>query len=185
VQEKGEGLELEKVLAVWCAERDRRDREREMSPLVRAADAIVVDNTAMDGEEISCAHRPDDRGRSLPVHRRVTTTIASPARTNGDISRSRSRRSRLAHIGQHFLKFEPLAPFLQLALAALARTSGEASRKTLSPRAGNGRPMSRPSMTMRRAHACRRCSATIGAARRAPRQPRTPRARLPSCESNP
>jgi cytidylate kinase len=32
-------------------ERDRRDREREMSPLVRAADAVVVDNTAMDGEE--------------------------------------------------------------------------------------------------------------------------------------
>ena len=50
LQEKGEGLELEKVLADM-RERDRRDREREMSPLVRAADAIVVDNTAMDGEE--------------------------------------------------------------------------------------------------------------------------------------
>ena len=50
LQEKGEGLELEKVLAE-VRERDRRDREREMSPLVRAADAIVVDNTAMDGEE--------------------------------------------------------------------------------------------------------------------------------------
>ena len=50
LQEKGEGLELEKVLAD-VRERDRRDREREMSPLVRAADAIVVDNTAMDGEE--------------------------------------------------------------------------------------------------------------------------------------
>ena len=32
-------------------ERDRRDREREMSPLVRAADAVIVDNTAMDAEE--------------------------------------------------------------------------------------------------------------------------------------
>ena len=50
LQEKGEGLELEKVLAD-VRERDRRDREREMSPLVRAADAIVVDNTAMDAEE--------------------------------------------------------------------------------------------------------------------------------------
>jgi cytidylate kinase len=50
LQEKGEGLELEKVLAE-VRERDRRDREREMSPLVRAADAVVVDNTAMDGEE--------------------------------------------------------------------------------------------------------------------------------------
>ena len=32
-------------------ERDRRDRKRAMSPLVRAADAVVVDNTAMDPEE--------------------------------------------------------------------------------------------------------------------------------------
>jgi len=32
-------------------ERDRRDRSREASPLVPAADAVVVDNTAMDVEE--------------------------------------------------------------------------------------------------------------------------------------
>jgi CMP/dCMP kinase len=32
-------------------ERDGRDREREMSPLVRAADAVIVDNSAMDAEE--------------------------------------------------------------------------------------------------------------------------------------
>ena len=50
LQEKGEALELEKVLAD-VRERDRRDREREMSPLVRAADAVIVDNTAMDAEE--------------------------------------------------------------------------------------------------------------------------------------
>jgi cytidylate kinase len=50
LEEKGESLELEKVLAE-VHERDRRDREREMSPLVRAADAVVVDNTAMDAEE--------------------------------------------------------------------------------------------------------------------------------------
>jgi CMP/dCMP kinase len=50
LREKGEALELEKVLADARA-RDRRDREREMSPLVRAADAVVVDNTAMDAEE--------------------------------------------------------------------------------------------------------------------------------------
>src|ERR1700687_4997584 len=50
LQEKGEELELAKVLAD-VRERDRRDREREMSPLVRAADAVVVDNTAMDAEE--------------------------------------------------------------------------------------------------------------------------------------
>jgi cytidylate kinase len=48
--EKGEPLELEKVLAD-VIERDRRDKAREMSPLIRAADAVVVDNTAMDAEE--------------------------------------------------------------------------------------------------------------------------------------
>ena len=32
-------------------QRDRRDRERLVSPLVRAEDAVLVDNTAMDAEE--------------------------------------------------------------------------------------------------------------------------------------
>jgi cytidylate kinase len=48
--EKGEILGFEQVLAE-VIERDRRDKAREMSPLVRAADAVLVDNTAMDGEE--------------------------------------------------------------------------------------------------------------------------------------
>ena len=50
LKEKGEEPELHKVLAD-VHQRDRRDRERDMSPLVRAADAVVVDNTAMDAEE--------------------------------------------------------------------------------------------------------------------------------------
>ena len=50
LEEKGEPREFEKVLAE-VHERDRRDREREMSPLVRAADAVLVDNTALDAEE--------------------------------------------------------------------------------------------------------------------------------------
>jgi CMP/dCMP kinase len=50
LQEKGEPAEFEKVLAE-VHQRDRRDRERKMSPLVRAADAVTVDNTAMDAEE--------------------------------------------------------------------------------------------------------------------------------------
>ncbi len=53
-EEKGEPMEFEKVLAE-VHERDRRDREREMSPLVRAADAVIVDNTAMDAEETARA----------------------------------------------------------------------------------------------------------------------------------
>jgi CMP/dCMP kinase len=50
LREKGGEHGFEEVLAE-VHERDRRDRERKMSPLVRAADAVVVDNTAMDAEE--------------------------------------------------------------------------------------------------------------------------------------
>jgi cytidylate kinase len=49
-QEKGELLTIEEVL-VEVRERDKRDRERKVSPLVRAEDAVLVDNTAMDAEE--------------------------------------------------------------------------------------------------------------------------------------
>jgi cytidylate kinase len=50
LEEKGEASDPLIVLAE-VRERDRRDREREMSPLVRAPDAVIVDNTAMDAEE--------------------------------------------------------------------------------------------------------------------------------------
>jgi cytidylate kinase len=49
-QEKGDHLSLAEVLEE-VRERDRRDRERKVSPLVRASDAVLVDNTAMDIEE--------------------------------------------------------------------------------------------------------------------------------------
>jgi cytidylate kinase len=49
-QEKGEHLTLQEVLQE-VKERDKRDRERQVSPLVRAADAVLVDNTAMGIEE--------------------------------------------------------------------------------------------------------------------------------------
>jgi cytidylate kinase len=48
--DKGEAFDPLLVLA-GVHERDRRDRERKMSPLVRAADAVLVDNSAMDAEE--------------------------------------------------------------------------------------------------------------------------------------
>jgi cytidylate kinase len=50
LREKGEASDPLVVLADVRA-RDQRDRERKMSPLVRAPDAVVVDNTAMDAEE--------------------------------------------------------------------------------------------------------------------------------------
>jgi CMP/dCMP kinase len=49
-QEKGDSLTLAEVLEE-VRERDKRDRERKVSPLIRATDAVLVDNTAMDIEE--------------------------------------------------------------------------------------------------------------------------------------
>ena len=54
LREKGEATDPLIVLA-GVHERDRRDRERKMSPLVRASDAVTVDNTAMDAEETARA----------------------------------------------------------------------------------------------------------------------------------
>lgn len=48
--EKGEEVELKQVVDE-VHERDKRDTERKVSPLIRAADAVLVDNTAMDVEE--------------------------------------------------------------------------------------------------------------------------------------
>jgi cytidylate kinase len=49
-QEKGDKLMLAEVFDE-VIERDKRDRERKVSPLMRAADAVLVDNTAMGIEE--------------------------------------------------------------------------------------------------------------------------------------
>ncbi len=49
-QEKSERLTLAAVFDE-VIERDKRDRERKVSPLVRAGDAVLVDNTAMGIEE--------------------------------------------------------------------------------------------------------------------------------------
>ena len=49
-QEKGERMTVAEVFDE-VIERDRRDRERKVSPLIRAADAVLVDNSAMGIEE--------------------------------------------------------------------------------------------------------------------------------------
>lgn len=49
-EEKGDKVTLDQVIEE-VRERDQRDKERKVSPLVRAADAVLVDNTAMDIEE--------------------------------------------------------------------------------------------------------------------------------------
>src|SRR5271168_4748294 len=51
-QQKGDSVDLARTL-VEIRERDRRDRERATSPLVQAPDAVVVDSTAMEPEEVA------------------------------------------------------------------------------------------------------------------------------------
>jgi CMP/dCMP kinase len=51
-RQRGEKIELARTLEE-IRERDRRDQERHSSPLVRAADAVVVDSTAMAAEEVA------------------------------------------------------------------------------------------------------------------------------------
>jgi CMP/dCMP kinase len=51
-QQKGDSIDQQKTLEE-IRERDRRDRERSTSPLVRAVDAVVVDSTAMEPEEVA------------------------------------------------------------------------------------------------------------------------------------
>jgi cytidylate kinase len=51
-QQKGDEINLQRTLEE-IRERDRRDLQRSTSPLVRAADAVVVDSTAMEPEEVA------------------------------------------------------------------------------------------------------------------------------------
>ncbi len=51
-QQKGEAIDLGRTLEE-IRERDRRDQERASSPLVRADDAVIVDSTAMEPEEVA------------------------------------------------------------------------------------------------------------------------------------
>jgi cytidylate kinase len=51
-QQKGDAIDLPRTLEE-IHERDRRDQGRTSSPLVRAKDAVVVDSTAMEPEEVA------------------------------------------------------------------------------------------------------------------------------------
>ena len=65
-QEKGEKMTLAEVFDE-VIQRDRRDRERKVSPLVRAGDAVLVDNTAMGIEETArlIVMLAEDRAKEL------------------------------------------------------------------------------------------------------------------------
>jgi len=62
-QQKGDAIDLARTLEE-IHERDRRDRERSTSPLVRASDAVVVDSTAMEPEEVARLVAMLAKGRS-------------------------------------------------------------------------------------------------------------------------
>ncbi len=49
---RGEAVSLEQMMEA-VGERDRRDLERKVSPLVRAEDAVYIDSTALDVEEVA------------------------------------------------------------------------------------------------------------------------------------
>lgn len=51
-QQKGDAIDLARTLDE-IHQRDRRDRERTTSPLVQAEDAVLVDSTAMESEEVA------------------------------------------------------------------------------------------------------------------------------------
>lgn len=51
-QQKGDAIDLSRTLDE-IHQRDRRDRERATSPLVQAEDAVLVDSTAMESEEVA------------------------------------------------------------------------------------------------------------------------------------
>ncbi|MGH9574618.1 MAG: (d)CMP kinase [Candidatus Acidiferrales bacterium] len=51
-QQKGDQIDLARTLDE-IHERDRRDRERTTSPLAQAEDAVLVDSTAMEPEEVA------------------------------------------------------------------------------------------------------------------------------------
>ena len=51
-QQKGDSIDRARTLDE-IHERDQRDRERSTSPLVRAPDAVVVDSTAMEADEVA------------------------------------------------------------------------------------------------------------------------------------
>jgi cytidylate kinase len=71
-KQKGEAIDLARTIE-QVRERDRRDRERETSPLVRAPDAILVDSSAMDAEEVArlvvmLAHEKQGSQSQLRTH---------------------------------------------------------------------------------------------------------------------
>jgi cytidylate kinase len=64
LKEKDSGVSLA-ALSLEIAERDRRDTTRSVAPLVPAADAIVLDSTAMSAAEVADEIFAHGRGRAL------------------------------------------------------------------------------------------------------------------------
>jgi cytidylate kinase len=64
LKEKDSGVSLA-ALSLEIAERDRRDSTRSVAPLAPAADAIVLDSTALNAAEVADEIIAHGRGRAL------------------------------------------------------------------------------------------------------------------------
>ena len=96
---RGEAITLEQMLED-VRDRDRRDKGREASPLVRAPDAVLVDNTAMDVEETArlivllARQQEVEKQRGKEAGRKKKKKKDSPRRPQRPRRKARSKKSR-------------------------------------------------------------------------------------------
>jgi len=96
---RGEAITLEQMLED-VRDRDRRDKGREASPLVRARDAVLVDNTAMDVEETArlvvllARQQEVEKQRGKEAGRKKKKKKDSPRRPQRPRRKARSKKSR-------------------------------------------------------------------------------------------
>ena len=96
-EQKGDHINLQRTLEE-IHERDRRDLQRSTSPLVRAADAVVVDSTAMEPEEVArlvvllAKEQASANASSEPPQDRTADVASPPAALTRDWTSKRGIR---------------------------------------------------------------------------------------------
>ena len=99
LQARGESITLGQMLED-VRERDLRDKSREASPLVRAPDAVLVDNTAMDVEETArlivllARQKKGSKGLRAGGRKRVRRKgrLQKPRASRGRAARGKTRK---------------------------------------------------------------------------------------------
>ena len=99
LQTRGQSVTPDQMLED-VRDRDRRDKGREASPLVRAPDAVLVDNTAMDVEETArlivllARQQGVEKQRGKEAGRKKKKKKDSPRRPQRPRRKARSKKSR-------------------------------------------------------------------------------------------